>query len=201
MGLLGDADPGPDLLSGGGDRPRHRRTWLIGAAGAVVAGAVALAVAAHDPAAGRDPAAAGAPTAPAGHRAAESLGAVFLQHLPRCTQTDHHHLLRVAFGVSNLGQGPLVLLGASPIVSDNGVLRLTRVRLGDAACADRGDRQPVRLGPSGAAVVAMTFHVTSRCPHDSLVAARVTFDAGAAGIVHSESSALTDLSRLAFAQC
>lgn len=93
------------------------------------------------------------------------------------------------------------LLGAAPIVSDQRVLRLTRVRLGDIACADRGDRRPVRLGPTGDAVVAMTFHVTTRCPHDSLVAARVTFDAGAAGIVHTESSALTDLSRLTFAQC
>jgi hypothetical protein len=94
-----------------------------------------------------------------------------------------------------------VLLGASSLSGADGVLRLTRVRLGRDECADNGGPHPIKLAPSDAAVVAMTFHVSDRCPHDSIVAARVTFDAGADGVVHSDSSALTDVSRLSFAQC
>jgi hypothetical protein len=168
------------------------------AAAALLAGAVALAaVAAHDPAGVRKSATTAAPTPQVDKRA----GPVFLEHLPGCTRTDHHHVLTVAFGVSNLGRARLLLLGASPLLSDDGPLRLTRVRVGLDRCADGGGIRPVPLEPSHEAAVAMTFRVNRHCPHGSLVAARVSFDAGAAGIVHSESSALDDLSRLRFVQC
>ena len=200
MAFPGSPDPSPDLLSGG-DRSRLTRTVLVSVAVGVLAiAAVVLAVAGgHSPSGSRRTAATATPAT--GQRAPVSPGSVFLEHLPKCTRTDHRNLLSVAFAVNNLGSGPLLLLGASSLSGTDGVLRLNRVRLGVDECADRGRRQPIRLAPSDVAVVAMTFHVSARCPHDSLVAARVTFDAGAAGIVHSDSSALTDVRRLSFAQC
>jgi hypothetical protein len=183
-------------------------TALIGAIiGAVAVGAVVLAGAVrHHPSASRETGSteAGSPEAPsptAGHQSDEPSGSVFLEHLPKCTQTDHHSTLTVAFTVNNLGAGPLVLLGAAPLTGGDDALRLTRVRLGADACAGDGGARPVRLARAGSAVVAMSFRVGARCPDASPVAARVTFDAGPAGIVHADSSALTDLSRLAFAQC
>jgi hypothetical protein len=200
MTVPGDSDPRPDVLSGGRNRPRVRRPTLIGTvAGALVVGALVLATAVTRHSIGSNQTAA-TPT-PTTQRPAEPSGSVFLEHLPTCTRTDHHDVLTVAFGVSNLGPGSLVLLGAQPRVSDEDVLQLTRVRLGVAPCADAGGRGPVRLAQADDAVVAMTFHLTAQCPHDTLLAARVTFDAGTAGLVHSDSSALTDLSRLDFVQC
>lgn len=202
MAFPGEGPPAPDFLTGGGDRPRARRAVLIVAAASVVAlGSGLAALLALDGSEGsRKTAATATPTSPS--RDPDSVaGPVFLEHLPKCTRTDHHHVLTLAFGVSNLGRASLVLLGASPILDGDDVLRLARVRLGAHMCAARAGRQPVRLAPADEAVVAMTFHIGARCPHESLVAARVTFDAGPAGVVHSDSSALTDLSRLGFAQC
>jgi hypothetical protein len=200
MTFPGGADPGPDVLSGGSQRSRLRRTSVVGAViGALLVGAIVVAAVVTRHSVGTTETAA-TPTS-ASPSPAKPPGSVFLEHLPKCTRTDHHDVLTVAFGVSNLGPGALLLLGAQPRVSDEGVLRLTRVRVGADPCADNGGRGPVRLAPADDAVVAMTFHLSERCPHDSIVAARVTFDAGAAGLVHSDSSALTDLSRLQFVQC
>ena len=202
MTFSGGADPGPDLLSGGDNRSTGRRAALtVAVMGALALGAFLLVRADPQRTGGSRETAATAPPTPASHRPAAPSGSVFLEHLPRCTRTDHHHALTVAFGVSNLGPGALVLLGATPLTSDDGVLRLTGLRLGDGTCAGHGSNDPVRLAPADQTVVAMTFRVSARCPHGSLLAARVSFDAGSSGIVHSDSSALTDLNRLDFAQC
>ena len=78
---------------------------------------------------------------------------------------------------------------------------LTGVRLGLGSCAAAGGTDPVRLAPAANAVVAMTFRVGEECPRNTLIAARVTFDTGATGIVHADSSELTNLDGLRFAQC
>jgi hypothetical protein len=173
---------------------------IVGVVGVVAIGGVVLARGRSHQAAGHRAAATGASPAST-HRSVNSPGSVFLEHLPKCTRTDHHHVLTVAFGVTNLGPKSLLLLAAAPLTSDDGVLRLTRVRLGVDACGAGGGKNPIELAPTGEAVAAMTFHVNAECPHRTIVAARVTFEAGGGGIVHSDSSGLANLSELTFAQC
>jgi hypothetical protein len=126
-------------------------------------------------------------------------GSVFLEHLGACTRTDHVNRLRLAFGVTNLSNHPLRILSASLLGGVSG-LRLTHVQIGAAPCAAVRAPRGARLLPAQAAVVALSFAVGPQCPDDGIVAARVTIDAEQ-HILHADSSALTDLQALHFAQC
>jgi hypothetical protein len=59
---------------------------------------------------------------------------------------------------------------------------------------------PVRLPPSGAVVIALSFRVRGGCPGATELAARVVFEDGGR-IVHADSSQLADLSALRFPGC
>jgi hypothetical protein len=126
-------------------------------------------------------------------------GSVFLEHLAACTRTDHLNRLRLAFAVTNLSNHPLRILSASFLGRVSG-LRLTHVQIGAAPCADARAPHGVRLSPAHAAVVALSFAVGPQCPDDGIIAARVTIDAEQ-HILHADSSALTDLQALHFAEC
>lgn len=125
---------------------------------------------------------------------------VFLEHLGGCTSTDHRHRLTVAFEVTNLGSRPLRVVTVRPLDVDGAALRLDRVRVGTGPCAASGSVRQVRLAPTAATVVALSFRLDTRCPRDSPLAARVTFLAGGS-FEHADTSELVDLSRLGFAQC
>jgi len=198
-----EQEPEPEQLSGGaGPRPN----WTAVAAVVVLlAGAVLLARAAHHDA--RQSAArhkqATQPLPLPGPTAVRRVhvGSVFIEHLLRCTRTDHRHHLSVAMGLTNLGGHPLQLVGVSGVSSDLVLVRPVGFQIGRQACAGAPASVPFRLAPGGDAVVTVTFRVGSVCPRHALVSAQVAFDAGSAGVVHADSSQLANLDRLNFAQC
>jgi hypothetical protein len=199
---LRDDEGEPEQLAGG-DVPRLN--WsVIAVVVVLVAGAVLLARANHHdrPAADRhqlptQPLPAPEPTSV--RRA--HLGSVFLEHLPQCTRTDHRHRLSLAMGVTNLGGHGLRLVGASGVTSNALVVAPVGFRIGSEPCASAPGTVPFFIAPGHAAVVALTFRVGSVCPRHALVSAEVAFDAGAAGVVHADSSQLANLDQLNFVQC
>ena len=202
-------EPGHDALEpeqlAGGDATRVNWT-AVAVVVVLIAGAVLLARAAHHdarPAAHRQqstvPAPAPAPTATVAPKV--HVGSVFLEHLLQCTRTDHRHVLSVAVGVTNLGAHPLELLGATGLTSDAVLVQPLSARIGTRGCAGASASPPVRIGPGRDAVVTLAFRIGAVCPRHALVSARVSFDGGAAGVVHADSSQLADLDRLRFVQC
>ena len=193
----------PEQLAGG-EGPRVQ--WAaIAVVVVLVAGAVLLARAAHHD---TRPSAAHRETVPPGPvptasstKPAVHVGTVYLEHLDQCTQTDHRHHLSVALGVTNLGHRSLVLLRVTPVTSDASLVQPNDVHIGKRGCAITSPDDTVRLAPGAAAVVNLGFRVGPGCPRHALVSAQVSFDSGAAGIVHADSSQLANLDRLNFVQC
>jgi hypothetical protein len=75
------------------------------------------------------------------------------------------------------------------------------VRIGRRGCASSSPDDTLRLAPGAAAVVNLGFRVGPDCPRHALVSARVSFDAGTAGILHADSSQLANFEKLSFVQC
>lgn len=193
-------DEQPEQLTGGeGTRPR----WSVLAVVAVlVAAGVALGRTTHHP---THPAAAQhrtvqpAPAATTARRV--HLGSVFLEHLAQCTRTDHRHHLTVALGVTNLGGDPLVLVGATGISSDSLLVQPVGVSVDTKTCTGASAQTPFELDPGADAVVTLAFRIGAVCPRHALVSARVSFDGGAAGVIHADSSLLANLDKVGFTQC
>lgn len=190
----------PDELSAA-EASRARRVAAAVALVLVVA-AIAIAHAGHRSPprhhTGSPPVSAPAPVA-ATHRV--HLGSVFLEHLPECTATDHRHRLTVAVAVTNLGDNPLRLVGASGLTSNPFVVRPTTLSFGGPPCGRSRAARDVRIASGKVVIVRLQFYVADKCPGTALVSARITFDGGRRGVIHADSSQLANLSQLAFAQC
>jgi hypothetical protein len=199
MVVPGESDSAPDQLSG----EAASRSWWVAAAlaGVLITGGVLVAEAAHPSSRGRaaHATATGSPTPVAVVRRIH-IGSVFLQHLPACTRTDHHHRLTVAVGVRNIGGQALQLISGVGRSTDPFAIRPFGSSFGPGPCG--GSRAaPLRIESGSVTVVRLRFYVANKCPNDALVSARVAFDGGHAGVVHADSSQLADLSKLGFTQC
>ena len=190
-----------DQLAGGaGDWSAHRRWVAAVLVLLLVVVVVGVRLAGH-----RHTAAAPAPPPPVAPSPSDTrpptpvAGSVFIEHLARCTRTDHRHRLTLAFAVTNLGRRPLQLVAATPQVL-GGTLLLDQVRIGAGPCAAVGDDRARRLLSAGSAVVAMSFRLGLGCPHDASVLARMTFRRSGL-VLHAESTQLADLSAISFQQC
>ena len=184
----------------------HSRARLVASVGASAVGiAVAgLALWAEHPSGSRPaavrplPSTTGQPAAVAPARTPFG-GSVFLEPLAQCLQTDHARTLRLALQVTNLTNGRLRLVTATP-VSTLPDIKVTQLRYWARPCGGVVTDQALVLPPSGHVVVAMSLDLGATCPSTHTVDARLIFDAGGR-VLEAESSPLANLSQVQFVQC